>query len=229
MWCDGTAATYVYMSSENIPITFNDGNDWSQNYRGELGHIDGEMWAETDNGQYDVYAETGVILAEDYANRSYKRGYWLFWSDENPSYGQYTHFYTTVPENGSSQGYTIYELSFTTWGIWNSTYGTFGQSTHQSGVYSWNWSSGIEEYDGDSDYSGALVDPDEWTGSTGISPTFNNTIQVYNGSSWHSPTDTAGRVFSGSGASYGCTSTNLGYCMNGTTYGPGNWAANIPG
>lgn len=172
-------------------------------------HVNNSLWIFTANQSDSVYLEGGTWAGY---NNSNQYGYWLYWGDTNPSMGgQYLHFYTTVSDNGSSQDYEMYEQSYYDWDVWNSTYGTYGYSTHQSGVYSWAWQTGGEVQNG--------VYPDQ------SASTFNNYLEVYNGSTWHYPTDFTGGVTPG----YGCTGRNNGYCMNGTTYSTGEWSWNIPG
>jgi len=231
-WHDGTAATNIYFQTENVPINVSDGNDMYQGYRGEGGHIDPEYWIFTQNQSYSTWAEAGIDY-NDYNNcYGYSSCFWIFWADGQNG-GQCSscqHFLTTVPMNNATQTWEIYESSYNNWYIDSNTYGYLGLSTHQSGVYSWAWQTGIEEYDGDSDYyqsnsccGAALVDPDEST-----SGTFNNYIEVWNGSSWHYPGGTLGQIGSGGGYGYGCGPNPNGYCMNGTSYGNGEWSANIP-
>lgn len=80
------------------------------------------------------------------------------------------------------------------------------------------WQEGGEEYDGDSDYGGYLVDPNESTAGR-----FFDSMEVSDGSGWHYPADDDPYVTAG----YGCGTG--GYCMNARLPSPGHWNWKIPG
>lgn len=217
-WCDGTAAKEIYGTSESVYVQVTDSADFYQAYRGELGHINQTVWADTSNQSRSVYIEAGIWNGVD--TNTGQLGYWIYWADTNPLYGQSLHFPYSLSPNDSAQAWLIFDEngSYTNWAVWNSTVGTYGYSTHMSGTYSWAWQEGGEEYDGDSDYGGYLVDPDESTAGT-----FFDSLEVNDGSGWHYPTDDDPYVTAG----YGCGAS--GYCMNARLPSPGHWNWNIPG
>lgn len=234
-WCDGTAANAILASLQSTPIwTYEDAND-------DKGFINNEFWVFTDNSGYSVYVETGIRQTN---------GYWLWWSDtQNSTY--YNHYIQTVPANFSSYLYEIYYGYNGDWYLWSNIIGgssgeTYGFSAIQVGVYAWMWTLGMEENDcsqayadkypctADQDWlnspsgSPAQIDPDEWTGNAGGNQTFLNTLWVSpdHGTTWHMPADLDP---DGRQLTYPCYPNTIGYCMNGTSYGSGQWAENIPG
>jgi len=231
-WCDGTAATNVLTTWNDTAILESDPNDYdSLNIiYDEFGHISDETWILTHNTYYDVYMEAGVLAILN--TNTLGLAWWLFWGDTNPSYNGgkgYVHLFQTVNLFDGATHYVQFWYSCCNGSTWNvrsdlTNNLAFGTSIHQVGVYSWAWQTGLEEFDGDvggtyNDYSADTTDPDEWTGGT-----FNNQLQVYNGSSWHYPND-----LDPDGRELNNACGTPGYCLNGTSYGAGEWSDNIPG
>ena len=238
MWCDGTAATTILFDTTSVPIYVSDSNDWpGGGPANEQGHINNEIWIYTHNEASDVYMETGINNGLNGSGGI--EGYWLWWSDTNGK-THYNHFIAREPMNNGYQGYELwYSSSDGDWYAYSTLTGyTYAKSIIQVGVYAWEWTIGMEEYDGDSDYcqpgsnpcSPALIDPDEHTGGT-----FDNHLQVapvgVPTQQFHYPTglDPVYGAYIDQPCGTGTGRYANGYCMNGTSYGNGEWSDNIPG
>lgn len=184
--------------------------------------VDNEMWVITTNSPL-AWVETGLINGVRPGNPCNCLAYQVFWAEgQNGGNTFTTHWEANLSPDGVNHSYTLANVTGTTqWGAyWNGL--QYGTSTYQTTATGQAAEVGAEiadgyQFDNDEAYN-SYTDADEHQ------DTLSNFILVQNNhQGYYSPQISYGYITNG------CSTTPIGYCMNGTdSYAPNEWANNKP-